>query len=158
MDLESSCRTSTSLTTNAFTGYGVFVARFFETYAAHFPWMDPDDRMGTRSSLSGGNGTSRPPRGPTFQADQNHPSEGLCASEIVRCTPAWTDTLETISRYFGNFMCDFEANISISAPLSMSDRRNPGHGTLCLRDGGYGGGAEEYELFQQRLFNFGNQQ
>ena len=158
LDLEFSCQTSTSLTTNTFTGYGVFVAKVLETYAAHFPWMDPDDRMGTRSSLSGENGTSRPPQGFTFPADQNPMSEALCASEIVRCTPAWTDTLETISRYFRMFKCNFQANISMSAPVLMSDRRDPGHGTLCLRDGGYGGGAEEYELFQQRLLNFGDQQ
>jgi hypothetical protein len=157
LDLEVSCQTSVSLTTNAFTAYGVFVAKFFETYAAHFPWMDLDDRMGTRSSLDGENSRGRP-RSSTLQLDQKYPSNVSCTSEIVRCTPVWTDTLENISHYFGTFKCDFQANISTCAPVPTSDQGSSDNRMLCLRDGGCGGGSDEYELFWKRLFNFGGLQ
>jgi hypothetical protein len=52
--------------------------------------MDPDDGIGTRSTLDGGKVTSQLPRSPVFQADQKYPSDVLCASETVCCTPAWT--------------------------------------------------------------------
>jgi hypothetical protein len=155
LDLELSCQTLAPLSSNVFTAYGLFVANFLKTYGRHFPWMDPDDQMSTYNFHDGGNGENRS-QSPTSRAQRRQRAEGTASENVVHRTSAWMETLEIISQYFGTFKRDFHTNVSTCIPASTLDQYGSGNKMLCLRDGGYGGGSEEYDLFRERLFNFGS--
>jgi hypothetical protein len=152
LDLASDAREESSLAVNALAAYGIFVAKFIQTYASAFPWMDPDHVMTpfhVHSPSYEENNTTQPPTG----RPQTYSAELQGAEAITPMAKQWAEDLDTIAVYFETFKSDFVSSTSESLPAS-------GYGSYqsskCLRDGGDGDGREEYELFRHRLVDFGD--
>jgi len=151
LDLASDAREESSLAVNALAAYGIFVAKFMQTYASAFPWMDPDHVMTptrVHSPTPEENNVTDTPAGSL----QTYSAELQGAESITTMAKQWAEDLDTIAIYFETFKSDFFNSTLESLPAS-------GHGsyssTKCLRDGGEGDGREEYELFRHRLVDFG---
>lgn len=150
IELISDLRANATFVTNAFTVYAVFVARFMETYARSFPWMDPNQRMSTlRDHIKPEGNCDRARASDNFLVD----TQG--GEDIVLPALQWYTTLSSIADYFGIFKKDFYANNLTSLRLSSPYCNGGYDSSRCLREGGAGDGREEYEVFRPWLREFG---
>jgi hypothetical protein len=153
LDLASDAREESSLTVNALAAYGIFVAKFIQTYASAFPWMDSDHVMTPSRVHSPAHEDNNITTEPLAGRLQTYSAELQGAEAITTMAKQWAEDLDTIAIYFETFKSDFINNTSETLPASGYGSHQS---TKCLRDGGDGDGREEYELFRYRLVDFGD--
>jgi hypothetical protein len=154
LDLAADARETGSLATNAFALYGIFVAKFMEVYAKAFPWMDPDF-VGAENSPQTDVYDHCRPLCLSIRPHLSYTAEIEGANEIVHVAEQWVNTLDSIMKYFETFKQDFIRKLGSDCSGNQNPRGVGCQTSKCLRDGGYGEGHEEYELFRHRLCDFG---
>lgn len=154
LDLAADARVAACFPTNAFALYGIFVAKFIEVYAKAFPWMDPERETSDLDTHTDVHDHGQPiPL--SLRPYLSYIAEIEWANDITPVAEQWVSTLDSITMYFETFKHDFNTSLAeqdsgICGPESVAY-----HANKSLRDGGYGEGREEYELFRHRLCDFG---
>jgi hypothetical protein len=154
LDLAADARETGSLPMNAFALYGIFVAKFMEVYAKAFPWMDPDFVEADRSPQPDAYNQC-PPLCLSLRPHLSFAAEIEGANEILHVAEQWVNILDSITKYFETFKQDFIRNLGLECASVQKPKDVGFQMSKCLRDGGYGEGHEEYELFRHRLCDFG---
>lgn len=153
LDLATDAREAGCLTMSGFALYGIFCAKFLETYAKAFPWMDPESAAPDDKHY----GDASPSYRPACLARRPHLSyaaeiEGI--DDTLHIAKQWVETLDSIASYFDTFKQDFAASVTLRRP-SLGEPGNDDHrAARTLRDGGPGEGDEEFELFRHRLCDY----
>lgn len=154
LDLAADAREAEGLPMNSFVLYGIFVAKFMEVYAKAFPWMDPEC-----VTIGGGVHTDVHDDCRTtslsLRPHLSYTAEIEWANEFTPVTEQWVNTLDSITKYFETFKHDFTTSLALQNNDLCVLKSVRGPATKSLRDGGYGDGREEYELFRHRLCDFG---
>lgn len=74
---------------------------------------------------------------------------------VLKLADGWLKTIIRVHQYFKRIKKDFERNSKHLNPLSAQSSPNETV-FLGIRDGGFGGGLEEYKLFERTLRDFGS--
>lgn len=159
MDLVRACDDCRVLVETPIVGFAIYTVAFVGVYCINFPWMDPDGYMCTPLAPHGGK--------PTAQA--NGPAKGFEAArkslEMVggmrpklHMADGWFKTINRMHKYFRSIKRDYEKNVRAVNESMASDGEGSSVSSrqLSLREGGNGGGLEEFRLFERTLLEFGN--
>lgn len=151
IDLVATCQSRGALVESPLVGFAIYNAAFVGVYGTHFSHMDPDGLLGVKS----------PP------ASHDSPQVGAVqarkALDILRemrprlkMAVGWFRTLNRLHSYFSKAKRDFR-RYSRNRLDSMSDTSDhAANGIRPLREGGIGGGLEEFKLLEKLFLDFGS--
>ncbi|KAK4982734.1 hypothetical protein LTR50_007602 [Elasticomyces elasticus] len=158
MGLVSICQEWNVLVETPIVGFALYTVAFIGVYCLNFPWMDPDGYM-----------CSKPITNAQITSGQQHDGgHGAAAARkalqlIGRMRPrlqmadGWFKTIKRMHTYFNRIKKDYRKNIRTLAACSSESEGSPvSTRRLSLREGGTGGGLEEYKLLERVLRDFGN--
>ncbi|EED22139.1 C6 transcription factor, putative [Talaromyces stipitatus ATCC 10500] len=147
MDLVIACQERGVLVETPLVGFAIYNAAFMGIYAAHFSHMDVDGYLSPRQALSPtATGISIQPQLPTRKSldilRDMRPR--------LRLAIGWFRTLNRLHSYFVKVKRDFKSRSrsgdSIHSPMGLRP----------VREGGPGGGLEEFKLLEKIFLEFGN--
>lgn len=151
IDLVATCQGRGALVENPLVGFAIYNAAFIGVYGTHFPHMDPDGLMG--------------PKSPPASHDSHQPgaAQARKALDILRemrprlkMGVGWFRTLNRLHSYFSKVKRDYR-RYSRNRLDSMSDASDygPPNGVRPIREGGVGGGLEEFKTLEKLFLDFG---
>lgn len=151
IDLVATCQVRGALVENPLVGFAIYNAAFIGVYGTHFPHMDPDGLLGAKP--------------PPSSHDSNLRGAGQArkALDILRemrprlkMATGWFRTLNRLHTYFSKVRRDFR-RLSRTRLDSMSDASDhpATNGIRPVREGGAGGGLEEFKLLEKLFLDFG---
>jgi hypothetical protein len=151
IDLVATCQSRGALVENPLVGFAIYNAAFIGVYGNHFSHMDPDGLMG-----------AKPPPA-SHDSHQLGVAQTRKALDIMRemrprlrMAVGWFRTLNRLHSYFAKVKRDFR-RLSRNRLDSMSDASDhPPNGIRPLREGGAGGGLEEFKLLEKLFLDFGS--
>ncbi|KAI0478038.1 fungal-specific transcription factor domain-containing protein [Xylaria cf. heliscus] len=146
VDLIEICQRKGKLPQSTIVLFAIWTAAFVGLYGAHFPQMDTEKHM-----LSFGNEDTQEDdlkdvfkRGPTALTFQTL----LKMSTWQKMASTYVDILHGMNDYFSTIKQDY---------YRYSDKNGrPNQSTLRVREGGTGGGLEEYQPLTRQLKDFGS--
>lgn len=152
IDLVATCQGRGALVENPLVGFAIYNAAFIGVYSSHFPHMDPDGLLAARP--------------PPASHDSQLPGavQSRKALDILRemrprlkMASGWFRTLNRLHSYFSKVKRDFR-RYSRNRLDSMSDVSDHGgvNGARPVREGGLGGGLEEFKLLEKLFLDFGS--
>ena len=163
MDLVRTCQEWNAFVETPIVGFAVYIVAFVGVYCINFPWMDPDGYMCTQPSCASNNASQTA----STQAGVNGAggSKGFEAARkalemIGQMRPrlhmadGWFKTINRTHKYFRRYKSDYRKNVQDTAQ-SGSEESPLSTRHLSLRDGGIGGGLDEFKLLERTLQEFG---
>ncbi|EMC91656.1 hypothetical protein BAUCODRAFT_300390 [Baudoinia panamericana UAMH 10762] len=158
MDLVRSCQEWNALVETPIVGFAIYTVAFVGSYCINFPWMDPDGYLCTQPRPDGlmqsYGDDSRPGGGKGFEAARR-------ALEIIgqmrprlRMADGWFATINRMHKYLRRMKSDYRKNIHNLEPSSSGNEAGSTR-RLSLREGGVGGGLDEWRLLERTLVEFG---
>ncbi|KKY16278.1 putative c6 transcription factor [Diplodia seriata] len=152
IDLLRICQEWNVLVETPIVGFAAYTAAFTGVYAINFPWMDPYGHMckGTQSRDAVKSETGDSPGAEAARKALEITSQ---MRRALHMADGWFRTLKRVHVYYIRIKKDFRRNAKATASLSpgAESLRN-----LTLREGGAGGGLEEYKLLEKSLREFGS--
>ncbi|KAJ5674206.1 hypothetical protein N7462_009645 [Penicillium macrosclerotiorum] len=152
IDLVVTCQGRGALVENPLVGFAIYNAAFIGVYGSHFTHMDPDGLMGAKA----------PPA--SHDSHQMGTSQARKALDILRemrprlrMATGWFRTLNRLHSYFSKVKREFR-RYSRNRLDSMSDASEhaASNGVRPIREGGLGGGLEEFKLLEKLFLDFGS--
>ena len=175
MDLVRTCQEWNALVETPLVGFAIYTVAFVGVYAFHFPQMDPHGYMCSPSSASkhdakpvdsGGQQEARRAiqiighMRPRLKMAEGYVPSLLSYAQAISDFTRWIRTIRLMHRYYDKLIKDYKRNTK--AQIESSQPEDPDHPPLCrnlsLREGGLGGGLEEYKLLEKTLKEFGDLQ
>lgn len=143
IDLAVACQERGALGENPLTGFAIYNAAFIGVYATHFPHMDQEGFLCAKPG-----------------SDSHGHVYARKALEILRemrprlkMAAGWFRTLNRLHSYFAKVKRDFRRH---SRKLDMVDHVDPLNGMRPIREGGGGGGLEEFKVLERLFLDFGS--
>jgi len=153
MDLVRSCQEWNALVETPIIGFAIYTVAFIGVYCINFPWMDPNGYMCTQPT---------PKRGATAPGESGGFLAARKALEIIgqmrlklHMADGWFKTINRMHRYLRRMKSDYQKNVQ-AMDASESDGSPVSTRHLSLREGGTGGGLDEFKLLEGILKDFGN--
>ncbi|KAJ5545247.1 Transcription factor [Penicillium sp. DV-2018c] len=151
IDLVVTCQARGALVENPLVGFAIYNAAFIGVYGTHFSHMDPDGLMGTKP----------PPA--SHDSHQLGTAQARKALDIMRemrprlrMAVGWFRTLNRLHSYFTKVKRDYR-RLSRNRLDSMSDASDhASNGIRSFREGGVGGGLEEFKVLEKLFLDFGS--
>ncbi|KAJ9219217.1 putative C6 transcription factor [Paecilomyces variotii] len=152
MDLVVTCQERGVLVETPLVGFAIYNAAFIGVYAAHFSHMDQEGYMCSKSAASDTVAVGSP--------GQLQARRGL---EILRemrprlkMAAGWFRTINRLHTYFSRVKKDFRRN-SRKSDLMTGHETAEAHtnGVRPIREGGTGGGLDEFKLLEKLFLDFG---
>ena len=127
--------------------FAIWTAAFVGVYSINFHWMDTCCYMnGKESNIEFRDG------GETVKDATSLAIKTLNEmSSRLKMASGWSKTIKRMHAYFAGIIQDYSRNTS---PLHQ--KKLSGERTLSLREGGSGGGLEEYKFLEKELKDFGS--
>ncbi|KAL4964657.1 putative C6 transcription factor [Aspergillus stella-maris] len=142
MDLAVTCQDRGVLVENPLVGFAIYNATFVGIYATHFPQMDVDGALA-----------------PTYRGDQQGQVQTRKALDILRemrprlkMAAGWFRTLNRLHTYFSKVKREFRRN---SRRDMLPPEAIDHNGIRPVREGGAGGGLEEFKLLEKLFLDYG---
>ncbi|KAH8696116.1 fungal-specific transcription factor domain-containing protein [Talaromyces proteolyticus] len=146
LDLVMACQDKHVLET-PLVGFAIYNAAFMGVYAAHFSHLDIDGYLSSKRSLS-------PPSAATITQPQVLTQRALNILRDMRprlkLATGWFRTLNRLHSYYIKVKKDFKSH---SRGIDGVDASN---GSRLVREGGPGGGVEEFKLLEKIFLEFGD--
>ncbi|KAK5107868.1 hypothetical protein LTR62_000578 [Meristemomyces frigidus] len=156
MDLLRSCQEWNALVQTPIVGFAVYTVAFVGLYSISFPWMDPDGYMCTPPSARlAAHSVGRVRHGDSGFMAARRALEMLGQMRPRLCmAEGWLSTIIRMHKYFRRMKADYRKNTSSGSSASGDDSGS----TVAkgLREGGSGGGLEEWKLLERTIKDFGN--
>ncbi|KAL9097063.1 MAG: hypothetical protein Q9165_001027 [Trypethelium subeluteriae] len=152
MDLVRICQEWNVMVETPIVGFTIYTVAFFGVYCGNFPWMDPDGFMCKRNATA------------SSSEDSSGAEVARKSLEVLsqmrsrlRMADGWFKTIERLHLYFGRMKKDWKKNTKAleSSSEGGTEVSPEAHRHLSLREGGPGGGLEEYKLLEKTLKEFG---
>jgi len=130
--------------------FAIWTAAFVGVYSINFPWMDTCAYMNSEESNIEFRDGGETVKGATRLAVKTLTE----MSSRLKMASGWTKMIKRMDAYFAGIIQDYNRNL----PLHQKNHVKPisGERKLSLREGGNGGGLEEYKLLEKELKDFGS--
>lgn len=155
MDLVRSCQEWNALVETPIVGFAIYTVAFTGVYSISFPWMDPEGYMCTPPS----SGTK--PDGASLGEGQGFIAARK-ALEVIgqmrlrfRMADGWFSTISRMYKYFKRMRSDYRKNVQ-AIETGSSENDSGSTKPLSLREGGTGGGLDEWKMLERTIKDFGN--
>ncbi|KAK3677984.1 hypothetical protein LTR78_002079 [Recurvomyces mirabilis] len=157
MDLVRSCQEWSALVETPIVGFAIYTVAFVGVYSINFTHMDREGYMCTPPAVSS---TMK------MDGDRSGGSKGFEAAkkalEMVghmrprlRMADGWFTTITRMHKYFRRMRSDYRKNV-VSTETSSSEDDSGSTVARSLREGGPGGGLDEWKLLERTIKDFGN--
>lgn len=155
MDLVRTCQEWSALVETPIVGFAIYTVAFTGVYCINFPWMDPEGYMCTRPDPSTIRTSVKPGESKGFEAARKALETIGNMRSRLHMADGWFKTINRMHRYFRRLKADYRKNSQ--AVESSSEGDSPiSTRHLSLREGGTGGGLDEFKLLERTLQDFGN--
>lgn len=155
IDLVRTCQEWSALVETPIVGFAIYTVAFNGVYCINFPWMDLDGYMCTASSSSSQLSNSKPGESKGFEAARKALEMIGSMRPKLHMADGWFKTINKMHKYFRRLKSDYRK--SSHAIESSSEGDSPTSTRhLSLREGGSGGGLNEFRLLERTLQEFGN--
>ncbi|KAK4543491.1 hypothetical protein LTR36_005385 [Oleoguttula mirabilis] len=157
MDLVGSCQEWNALVETPIVGFAIYNVAFVGVYCINFPWMDPDGYMCTQPTPTARMKSSGSKLGESvgFQAARQALEMIGNMGRRLHMASGWFDTINKMHKYFQRMKKDYRKNVQAIGPSSESDGSPLSTRHLSLREGGEGGGLDEFKVLERTLKDFG---
>lgn len=158
MDLVRSCQEWSALVETPIVGFTIYTVAFVGVYCINFPWMDPDGFMCTKLGPEGQGQADRGKMGESkgFAAARKALEMVGQMRPRLQMADGWFKTINRIHKYMRRMKSDYRKATSAESTTSESENSPLSTRHLSLREGGAGGGLDEYKLLERTLKEFGN--
>ncbi|GAB7361601.1 hypothetical protein MBLNU230_g1653t1 [Neophaeotheca triangularis] len=152
MDLVQTCQQWNALVETPIVGFAIYTVAFVGVYCINFPNMDPDGFMCTQPSSK--------PSGPSAGESEGFKAARKALETVGQMRPrlymadGWFKTINRMHKYFRRMKSDYKKNVNSNA--SGSDDSPIAGSHTSVREGGIGGGLDEYTRLERVLKDFGN--
>lgn len=156
MDLVKTCQEWNALVETPIVGFAIYTVVFVGIYCEIFPWMDPDGYMCKKPSKSS-NALNAPHSGHNEGIDKNQKAFRIVAQMRPRLHMAvgWYKTMRRVYEFLRDMRQDYEKNVQ-KLESSSESASSPQSARLSLREGGSGGGLDEYKSWERIFTEFGD--
>ncbi|KAK3714955.1 hypothetical protein LTR37_007445 [Vermiconidia calcicola] len=157
VDLARSCQEWSALVETPIVGFAIYTVAFVGVYCINFPQMDPDGYMCTPKHAKQNPDAAHKVESQGFNAARK--ALEILGQMGVRLHMAngWFKTINRMHRYFRRMKSDYKRNVAaFESSTSESDGSPTSTRHLSLREGGIGGGLDEFRLLERTLKDFGN--
>lgn len=158
MDLVGICQEWNVLVETPIVGFAIYTVAFVGVYCINFAWMDPDGYMCTKPTPAGTaypSGSSRPAENMGFEAARQALELTGNMGRRLHMAVGWFDTITKMHKYFQRMKKDYRKNVQANGPSPGSDDSPLSTRNLSLREGGEGGGLDEFKVLERTLKDFG---
>ncbi|KAK5121812.1 hypothetical protein LTR85_004687 [Meristemomyces frigidus] len=158
MDLVGSCQEWNALVETPIVGFAIYTVAFVGVYCINFPWMDPDGYMCTKPTAADArkpSGSSKSGESMGFQAARQALEMIGNMGRRLNMACGWFDTVNKMHKYYQRMKKDYRKNVQAMGPSSDSDDSPLSTRHLSLREGGEGGGLDEFKVLERTLKDFG---
>lgn len=156
VDLFRTCQEWNVLVETPIIGFAIYTVSFMGVYCINFPHMDPGGFMCTPKDQQkkGGDVKSKESKG--FEAARKA-LEMLGQMRIkLHMADGWFKTINRVHKYLRRLKSDYKKNVAaIESSASESDSPMLSR-HLSIREGGIGGGLDEFKLLELTLKEFGS--
>lgn len=159
IDLVRSCQEWTALVETPIVGFAIYNVAFAGVYCINFPWMDPGSYLSTRVSTTGGQNIegSKPGDHSGFEAARKALEMIGQMRTKLKMADGWFRTINRMHQYFRRMKRDYRKNVAAMETNASESEGSPvSTRHLSLREGGLGGGLDEFRLLERTLHDFGN--
>lgn len=144
IDLAVTCQERGALVENPLIGFAIYNAAFVGIYATHFPHMDQEGVLGAK--LGDGPGKTHARKALDILLEMR---------PRLKMAVGWFRTLNRLNSYFSKVKRDFRRHSR--KPDVMPDLVDPHtNGVRPIREGGAGGGLEEFKVLEKLFLDFGS--
>ena len=151
IDLVQACQARGMLVETPILGFGLYTAAFVGLYASNFPHMDPEGYMCGKAT--------NPDDAASGQQAARKALEmiGQMRSRLPMASN-WFRTCHRVHRYYEKIIVDYTRNTQALREGSSADSIDCQklQKQLSLREGGIGGGIEQFRLLEKTLKEFGS--
>lgn len=155
MDLVRTCQEWSALVETPIVGFAIYTVAFVGVYCINFPWMDPEGYMCTRPDPTAGQNGSKPGESKGFEAARKALEMIGFMRTKLHMADGWFKTINRVHKWLRKIKSDYKKNSQ--AIESSSEGDSPvSNRHLSLREGGLGGGLDEFKLLERTLNDFGN--
>ncbi|KAK3074364.1 hypothetical protein LTR53_003293 [Teratosphaeriaceae sp. CCFEE 6253] len=155
MDLVRSCQEWNALVETPIVGFAIYTVAFIGVYCHNFPWMDPDGSMCTQPQPGAAVKPSNAGGSKGFEAARKAVEMIGQMRPRLRMANGWFMTVTRMYTYFRKMKSDYRKNTN-SMETSSSENDSSSNRPLSLREGGLGGGLEEWKILERTIRDFGN--
>ena len=159
MDLVRSCQEWGALVETPIVGFAMYNVAFVGVYCINFPQMDPEGYMCTPKSSDAAQKANGAKMGESKGCEAARKALemiGLMRPKL-HMADGWFKTINRMHKYFKRMKSDYKKNTAaIESGVSESDESPVSSRHLSLREGGIGGGLDEFKLLERTLKEFGN--
>lgn len=142
LDLVVTCQERGVLVENPLVGFAIYNAAFMGVSASHFPHMDLEGSLSSKPGAT--DGTHGPVQtGKALDILRDMRSR-------LKMANGWFRTLNRLHSYFSKVKRDFRRHSRLDAPDPHTNGIRP------VREGGAGGGLEEFKLLEKLFLDFGS--
>lgn len=159
MDLVRSCQEWNALVETPIVGFAIYTVAFDGVYCINFPQMDPNGYMCTPRSSDAHQKleSSKPGESKGFEAARKALEMLGQMRPKLHMADGWFKTINRMHKYFRRMKSDYKKNMSaLESNASESSDSPVSSRHLSLREGGVGGGLDEFKLLERTLKDFGN--
>ncbi|KAK5132420.1 hypothetical protein LTR08_009103 [Meristemomyces frigidus] len=158
MELVSICQEWNALVETPIVGFAIYTVAFVGVYCINFPWMDPDGYMCTQPAAAAMRkpGSGRSDENTGFQAARKALEMIGNMGQRLYMASGWFNTINKMHKYFQRMKKDYRKNVLANGSSVDSDGSPLSTRHLSLREGGEGGGLDEFKLLERTLNEFGN--
>ncbi|KAF2189604.1 hypothetical protein K469DRAFT_43824 [Zopfia rhizophila CBS 207.26] len=154
IDLLALCQDCQVLVETPIVGFAAYTVAFVGVYCINFPHMDPHGYMckgqqGRTNSTSDSSGLEAARKALRIVGD-------WC--KRLKMAVGWHKTIRRVYFYYNRMKKDYNRGRRAMEASSESGGSNsaPNYGDRSLREGGLGGGLEEYKILEKELNEFGD--
>lgn len=153
MDLVVTCHERGVLVETPLVGFAIYNAAFVGVYAAHFSHMDQEGYMCSKSAPAdtvtiGSQGQTQARRGLDILREMRL---------RLKMAAGWFRTINRLHSYFSRVKRDFRRHSGKLNILTGQETTEPHtNGVRPVREGGLGGGLDEFKLLEKLFLDFGN--
>ena len=160
MDLVRNCQEWSALVETPIVGFAIYTVAFVGVYCHHFPWMDPSGYMCTQpiSAANQRSDGSKAGESKGFEAARKSLEMVGKMRTKLYMADGWFKTIKRMHKYFKRMKSDYRKNVATLESNNASESDGSALSTrhLSLREGGAGGGLDEFKLLERTLKDFGN--
>jgi len=155
MDLVRSCQEWSVLVETPIIGFAIYTVAFVGVYCINFPQMDPGGFMCTPKSQQQKNDGTRVRESKGFEAARKALEMLGQMRTKLHMADGWFSTINRMHKYLRRMKSDYKKNAA-AIESNTSDSDSPASTRhLSIREGGIGGGLDEFKLLERTLKEFG---
>jgi len=159
IDLVRSCQEWDVLVETPIVGFAIYEVCFTGVYCLNFPWMDPGSSLSSSTPIADGGNTA----GGQTQDRSGYEAVRKAMEILGQMRPkltmadGWFRTVHRMYEYYRHIKRDYKKNVAaLESSADSSDASPTSTRHLSLREGGVGGGLDEFKLLERTLHDFGN--